>query len=67
MFRYLILACDGLWDVCTHEEAAALVHKHFEAGKTSEEVATALVRHALDEKTDDNVTVVVVKIAWVPI
>lgn len=63
-YKYLILACDGLWDVCTHEEAAQFVHKHFTAGKNETEVAHALVQYALDQKTDDNVTVVVVKIDW---
>jgi serine/threonine protein phosphatase PrpC len=62
--KYLIIACDGLWDVCTHEQAADFVHKAYQSGKTSQEVAKALVTHALDLKTDDNVTVVVVKIDW---
>jgi len=62
--RFLILACDGLWDVCSHEQAAQFVHNAFQAGKSSEQVAKDLVKHALDLKTDDNVTVVVVKIDW---
>lgn len=62
--KYLILACDGLWDVCTHEQASAFVHKLFQQGKSSQEVSQELVKHALDLKTDDNVTVVVVKIEW---
>jgi serine/threonine protein phosphatase PrpC len=65
--RYLILACDGLWDVCTHEEASKFVHKLFTEGKTEDEVARRLVQYALDLKTDDNVTVVVVKIDWAPV
>lgn len=63
--RYLILACDGLWDVCTHEEAADFVHKAFKRGKTPQQVSQELVKRALDLRTDDNVTVVVVKIEWV--
>lgn len=62
--KYLILACDGLWDVCTHEQASAFVHSAFKTGKTSQQVAQELVKHALDLRTDDNVTVVVVKISW---
>eukprot|EP01126_Amoeba_proteus_P031192 TRINITY_DN3066_c0_g1_i10.p1 TRINITY_DN3066_c0_g1~~TRINITY_DN3066_c0_g1_i10.p1 ORF type:complete len:290 (-),score=43.47 TRINITY_DN3066_c0_g1_i10:374-1243(-) len=62
--KYLILACDGLWDVCSHREAATFVHQEFNAGKTPDEVSKALVNLALDRRTEDNVTVVVVKIDW---
>lgn len=62
--KYLILACDGLWDVCSHEQAAQFAHTAFQSGKTSEQVAKDLVKYALDNKTDDNVTVVIVKIDW---
>eukprot|EP01127_Copromyxa_protea_P003445 TRINITY_DN13265_c0_g1_i1.p1 TRINITY_DN13265_c0_g1~~TRINITY_DN13265_c0_g1_i1.p1 ORF type:complete len:307 (-),score=66.07 TRINITY_DN13265_c0_g1_i1:69-890(-) len=62
--KYLILACDGLWDVCTHQQAAEFVHKGFSEGKSSQQVSVDLVQHALDLKTDDNVTVVVVKLEW---
>jgi len=62
--KYIIFACDGLWDVCTHEQAAEFVHNAFSAGKTTEQVAQDLVKHALDSRTEDNVTVVIVKITW---
>jgi len=62
--RYLLLACDGLWDVCTHEEVAKIVHQQFEQGKSSEEVASFLCSEALRKKSEDNVTVVVTKIDW---
>jgi len=62
--RYLILACDGLWDVLTHEEAAALCHKSFESGLPANDAAKALVTAALQRRTEDNVTVIVVKISW---
>jgi len=58
----LILACDGLWDVMTHDQAADFVHKARQAGQNPEEVARALVFEALRKKTDDNVTVIVVYI-----
>jgi len=62
--KYIILACDGLWDVCSHDEAAKFVHNAFVSGKNASEVSVALVQHALDLRTDDNVTAVVVKIDW---
>eukprot|EP01126_Amoeba_proteus_P014085 TRINITY_DN160_c0_g1_i3.p1 TRINITY_DN160_c0_g1~~TRINITY_DN160_c0_g1_i3.p1 ORF type:complete len:298 (-),score=34.15 TRINITY_DN160_c0_g1_i3:85-891(-) len=62
--KYLILACDGLWDVCSHKDAATFVHKEFSHGKTPDEVSKALVNLALERRTEDNVTVIVVKIDW---
>jgi len=60
----LLLACDGLWDVCTHEEAAKIVHEQFQEGKTPEEIATFLCTEAIRKRSEDNVTVVITKINW---
>jgi len=62
--KFLILACDGLWDVMNHQEAAEFVQKHKQAGKSAAEVAKALVREALNKKTEDNVTIVIVYFNW---
>jgi len=62
--RYLVLACDGLWDVMTHQEAACMCHEAFGSGKSPNDVAKLLVETALKKHTEDNVTVVVVKIDW---
>lgn len=62
--KFLILACDGLWDVMKHEEAADFVHKHRAQGKSANEVAKALVREALNKRTEDNVTIVLVFFTW---
>eukprot|EP01127_Copromyxa_protea_P011119 TRINITY_DN2778_c0_g1_i1.p1 TRINITY_DN2778_c0_g1~~TRINITY_DN2778_c0_g1_i1.p1 ORF type:complete len:305 (-),score=67.01 TRINITY_DN2778_c0_g1_i1:35-949(-) len=62
--KFIILACDGLWDVCSQEEAATFVYNKIKEGKTSQEIARALVNHALDLRTDDNVTVIIVNINW---
>lgn len=62
--KYMVLACDGLWDVMKHDEVAELTHKLFQEGKSPDQVAEQLVKTALYKKTDDNVTVVVVKIDW---
>uniref|UniRef100_A0A6B2L9F7 PPM-type phosphatase domain-containing protein n=1 Tax=Arcella intermedia TaxID=1963864 RepID=A0A6B2L9F7_9EUKA len=63
--RYVVLACDGLWDVMTHQDVADLTHRLFEDGKEASYVAKALVVRAIrDLQTDDNVTVIVIKINW---
>lgn len=67
---FIILACDGLWDVMEDEEAVGLVKKWVDGGrrKTEEEkkirkkkVAQMLIDEALRRGTTDNVTVIV---AW---
>lgn len=63
--RFLIIACDGLWDVMTDTEAVDLVKRHAEAAtKRGEDPlqtsSRTLVDEALDRGTTDNVTVQVV-------
>lgn len=55
---FLIIACDGLWDVMTDQEAANLLQNF--AGD-SQEAAGYLVEEAIRRGTTDNVTVI---IAW---
>lgn len=63
--KYLILACDGLWDVCSYVEAAEIANNAFKSGKTPEEVAKDLVIYAERNDTTDNVSVSVLKFDWV--
>jgi len=62
--RFIIFACDGLWDVMSHKEAGSFVAKHRKEGQTASEIAKLLVREALIKKTEDNVTVVIVFLLW---
>lgn len=63
--KYIILACDGLWDVCTHKDAASLVHKCIKDNKTLDETANVLTSYALAEGSRDNVTVEIIKLDWI--
>jgi len=62
--KFLILACDGLWDVMTHQEAADFAQKQKAQGKSAKETAQALVRESLAKKTEDNVTCIVIYFNW---
>lgn len=56
--RFLVLACDGIWDVLSDEEAISVCSEH----KTADLAAHALVRRAFELGSDDNLTAVV--LAW---
>lgn len=58
--KFMILACDGLWDVMNHLQAAKFVQEKIKAGQNAKEVAHSLVQEALNKKTEDNVTVIIV-------
>jgi len=56
--RFLVLACDGIWDVLSDEEAISVCSEH----KTADLAAHAIVRRAFELGSDDNLTAVV--LAW---
>jgi len=53
--RFIIIACDGLWDVLTNEQAVEIVLKYNEATKAS----AALRDHAHCLGSTDNISVIV--------
>jgi len=55
-FDFMILACDGLWDVCTNDTAVRIVHGCL----TPEESAVKLRTYAFDQSTRDNVSIIVI-------
>jgi len=63
-YKFVILACDGLWDVCDHSQACAFVDDALNRGLTPKEVAQDLTNYALEKGSSDNVTVVIIKLDW---
>jgi len=57
---FLILACDGLWDVVKPGEAVDLVVQHVAEGGDRSSVAKLLVDSAKSGGSNDNISVVVV-------
>ncbi|KAK5137287.1 hypothetical protein LTR08_000257 [Meristemomyces frigidus] len=55
--EFLILACDGLWDVCSDQEAVDLVRNTHDPQAASR----ALVDHALARFSTDNLSIMVVR------
>jgi len=55
--EFLILACDGLWDVCSDQEAVDLIRTTHDPQAASK----ALVEHALSRFSTDNLSCMVVR------
>ncbi|XP_010940247.1 probable protein phosphatase 2C 27 [Elaeis guineensis] len=58
--EFLILGCDGLWDVMSSQHAVTIARKELMAHNDPERCSRELVREALKRNTCDNLTVVVV-------
>lgn len=55
--EFIILACDGLWDVCSDQEAVDLVR----GVKDPQAASKALVDHALSRFSTDNLSCMIVR------
>jgi len=55
---FLIIACDGLWDVCSDQESVDLCLKSSDSAQT---MSHTLMQAALDGGGKDNITVMVVR------
>lgn len=54
--KFLILACDGLWDVMSDQEAVDLIFEENDPSKAAE----VLRDEAFNRKSTDNISVIVV-------
>lgn len=60
--EFLILACDGLWDVISDEEAFSTVMNNSSLPNSTELAAIALRELALTKESQDNISIVVLKL-----
>ncbi len=64
---WCVLACDGLWDVCSNEEVAGWLVQQAEHHQPQavafdlDALAKRLAQHAIDRGSDDNVSCVVIR------
>ncbi|XP_071848313.1 protein phosphatase 1F-like isoform X2 [Apostichopus japonicus] len=56
----IILACDGLWDGVTKEQACQTVQENIDSGADLSQVSSILVTQAKDNGSGDNITAIVV-------
>jgi protein phosphatase PTC1 len=57
---FLIIACDGLWDVVSDQEAVNFVNEQLDNGVDFSNIAPQLLETALAKGSTDNVTIMVV-------
>eukprot|EP00595_Chromulina_sp_UTEXLB2642_P003537 CAMPEP_0196765438 /NCGR_PEP_ID=MMETSP1095-20130614/8835_1 /TAXON_ID=96789 ORGANISM="Chromulina nebulosa, Strain UTEXLB2642" /NCGR_SAMPLE_ID=MMETSP1095 /ASSEMBLY_ACC=CAM_ASM_000446 /LENGTH=260 /DNA_ID=CAMNT_0042123469 /DNA_START=77 /DNA_END=859 /DNA_ORIENTATION=- len=60
LMPFLILACDGVWDVLTDQEAADLILEKYLIDGPFEDAAELLVKTALNKGSTDNITAIVI-------
>jgi serine/threonine protein phosphatase PrpC len=61
--EFILLACDGIYDVMSNEQACTFIREKLAAGHSIQATAEQLVRHSIETlNTRDNVTVVLVKL-----
>ena len=60
---YLILACDGIWDVMTNEDCVQFVRKKVQRGETDlGAICEAIADHCLGLNSRDNMTCCIVQL-----
>lgn len=58
---FLVLACDGIWDVMTNEDVATFIVSRI-ATKSLETIASELMNECLHRDSTDNMSVYIVKL-----
>jgi len=64
--QFLVLACDGIWDVVSNEACALFVLEKMTAGYGLGRCCELLVDHCLELGSHDNMTVVIVAMPAAP-
>ena len=57
----LVIACDGVWDVCSNADAHALLAREIRAGARPETAAASLLERCLAKGSTDNMSAIVVR------
>ena len=60
----MIIACDGMWDKLTYDEAAKYLVNLRKEGKDPKEAAQWLTKKALEKGSTDNVSAIIVYFNW---
>lgn len=61
---FIVLACDGLWDVMSYQQAVDIIAKVKKKGLDAEQVAKLLVEKAFLDGSTDNISAIVIYLKW---
>ncbi|XP_046372676.1 protein phosphatase 1B-like [Haliotis cracherodii] len=64
--QFLVLACDGIWDVMTNEELCAFVESRMKITDSLEQISNSVVDTCLYKGSRDNMSIVVVAFEGAP-
>ena len=60
--QFLLLGCDGLFDVLSNEQVAEFIHSAWKTEQDLNLISSLLANEAIQQGSDDNVSVLIVKI-----
>lgn len=60
--KYIVMACDGLWDIVESEDLGKVINKILKANPKADNLAVELAQYALNEGSGDNVSVIVIEV-----
>jgi len=58
--QFLLLCCDGIWDVMSNEQAVLFVVEHLKAGIPVPKICERMLDHCLMKNSKDNMSVLIV-------
>lgn len=61
--KYIVMACDGLWDVVESQSLGKVIHEII--AKKPDNIAVELAKWALEQGSTDNVSIIVIEIVQV--
>lgn len=60
--KYIVMACDGLWDIVESEDLGKVINKILKKNPKVDNIAVELAKYALDQGSGDNVSVIVIEV-----
>lgn len=65
--QFIVLACDGIWDVMSNEEVGEFVTNHLKDGRFSgEDICSRLLTNCLNKNSKDNMSATVILLPGAP-
>lgn len=64
--QFLVLACDGIWDVMSNEDLCTFIHHQMTISDDLEKVAASVIDHCLFKGSRDNMSIVLVAFPAAP-